>query len=76
MSLKTWFRDNRNDEREDTITARAAMWGFTAMSLACIALSIAWMAANRVTDAMAIVLVLSLGQIVYFASILRMKAVR
>ena len=76
MSLKTWFRDNRNDEREDSITARAAMWGFTAMSVACVALGIALIIAGRVQDALFIVLVLSLGQSVYLVSILRMKAVR
>ncbi len=76
MSLKTWFRDHRNDEREDAIIARAGMWGFTTMSFTCIALGIALMATGRVNDAMVLVLVVALGQIVYFGSILRMKAVR
>ncbi len=76
MSLKTWFQAHRNDEREDTIVARAAMWGFTTMSFTCVALSIALMVAGRVNDAMVIVFVVSLGQIVYVSSILRLKAVR
>jgi hypothetical protein len=76
MGLRTWFRDNRNDERDDMIVAQAAKWGFTVMSLACVALSAAWMVAGRLMDAMTIVLIASLGQIVYTAYILRMRAVR
>lgn len=76
MGLVTWLAANRNDEREDMITARAAMFGFTAMSIFCIVLGVAWMFQGRVGDVLVLVLLLCVGQLVYFGSILRSKATR
>jgi hypothetical protein len=76
MGLMTRLATSRNDEREDMITARAAMFGFTAMSLSCIALGIIRMVQGRIGDVMVVVLLLCVGQIVYVGSILRSKATR
>lgn len=52
------------------------MWGFTAMSLACVVSGIGLMPAGNVSEAMVIVLIPSLGQVVRMGSIRRLKAAR
>jgi hypothetical protein len=74
MGLKAWLAANQQDERGRFYVARAGMHAFGVMSLACIVLSWAYMAQGRQDDALTVIGLVSLGQMVYWGLVLRWKA--
>jgi hypothetical protein len=76
MGLKSWIAANQQDERGKFYVSRAGMHAFGAMSLACIVLSFVYMIRGRQDDALTVMSVASLGQLVYWVLVLRWRATR
>jgi hypothetical protein len=76
MGFKAWLAANRNDEREQALTFRAAAGGFFVMSLAGIVLACAYMWQSRVDDALTIIANVALGQMAFWGLLGRWRATR
>lgn len=76
MSVKEWWAAHQQDERERYYYARAGQWAFIVMSFACVALEIVYLVQGRLLLALDIIPVLALGQVVYFALLLRWRVTR
>jgi hypothetical protein len=76
MGFKSWWAAHRQDEREMYYHGRAGVWAFVAMSFACVAFEIWYLVHSQLDRVFDLMLILSLGQVVYFGLILRWKATR
>lgn len=76
MSLKQWWAAHQQDERERYYSGRAGMWAFVVMSFACVALQLSYLIQGRLELVFDLIPILALGQIVYFALLLRWRVTR
>ena len=76
MSFREWMAAHQQDERERYYYARAGMWAFVVMSFACVLLELTYLAQGRPELALGVIPVLSAGQVVYFALLLRYRVTR
>jgi hypothetical protein len=76
MRARDWLAAHRQDEREALLHGRAGQAAYLAMSLACVVLEFVYLVQGRSERALDVVLILGVGQIVYFGQILIRRATR
>ncbi|NLG27015.1 MAG: hypothetical protein GX557_03840 [Chloroflexi bacterium] len=76
MSLRKRLAAHQQDERERYYYARAGQWAFVVMSFACVLLGLWYLVRGQMEPALGVIPVLALGQVVYFALLLRSRVTR
>ena len=75
MGARDWLAAHRQDEREALLYGRAGQAAYLAMSLACVAVGFVYLIQGR-SESLDVMLILGVGQIVYFGQILIRRAAR